>query len=88
MPNANAPTQVLISLQEASRILGVARTTMYTLINSGELQCLKIGTRTLFRRAEIDDFINRLPTRGSRPEGVNSRPTARSERHEALAQAK
>jgi excisionase family DNA binding protein len=38
---------LLVSVQEAARMLGIGRTSIYQLINSGELQTMKLGRRRL-----------------------------------------
>ncbi|WP_273303517.1 helix-turn-helix domain-containing protein [Sphingomonas ursincola] len=38
---------LLISVQEAARMLAVGRTSIYELINSGELETKKLGRRRL-----------------------------------------
>lgn len=38
---------LLVSVQQAARMLGIGRTSIYQLINSGELQTMKLGRRRL-----------------------------------------
>jgi excisionase family DNA binding protein len=40
-----------------AEVLKVGRSTVYSLMNSGELRPIKIGARTLFTRDEIERFI-------------------------------
>ena len=44
----------LVSLKEACLSLGVGRSTMYRLINTGRIKVKHIGRRTLIPRAEIE----------------------------------
>lgn len=39
---------------------GIARTRVYELINSGDLQAVKLGRRTLITRESIDALVERL----------------------------
>ena len=43
----------LTSISDAQRALGIGRTTSYRLIDSGKLEKVKIGTRTLIKIASI-----------------------------------
>lgn len=53
-----------ISVVEAAREIGVGRTTIFELIRKGELKAVRLGARTLIRRADLADFLDRLPTTG------------------------
>lgn len=39
---------------------GIARTRVYALINSGDLQAVKMGRRTLITRASAEALVDRL----------------------------
>jgi excisionase family DNA binding protein len=43
----------------AARLLGIGRTTVYDLVNRGELRSTKIGRRTLVAVEDIDAFVDR-----------------------------
>ncbi|MDI6843923.1 MAG: helix-turn-helix domain-containing protein [Anaerosomatales bacterium] len=58
--SAEAAERLLVSVQEASRMLGVHRCTLYELMNSGALKPVKIGRRTLVPVAELEGFVERL----------------------------
>ncbi len=45
--------QLCVSIDDTQRALGVGRTTVYKLIQSGRLETVKIGRRTLVRTASI-----------------------------------
>ena len=53
----------LHSIQAASTRLSLGRSTLYTLINKGELKTINIGTRRLISSTEIDRFIQNLEQR-------------------------
>ncbi len=43
---------------EAARIIGCGRTKMYDLIKEGRIRVVKIGTRTIIPKSEIDRLLN------------------------------
>lgn len=50
----------MLTVQEASRILGVSVHTIYRLINSGDLASTKFSCRrTMIKAEEIEKYINR-----------------------------
>jgi len=50
--------KISVTITEASEMLGLGRSTIYRLINSGELKPRKVGKRTLFLVSELRDFIH------------------------------
>ena len=53
-------TKYMLTVQEASRVLGVSVHTVYRLINSGDLSAVKISQRrTVIKAEEIERYINR-----------------------------
>lgn len=54
------PAQLLLTVEEAAQCLRLSRTTVYTLISSGSLRAVSIGSN---RRIAYDDlcaFVERL----------------------------
>lgn len=47
------PDAELVSVKDAITLLGIGRTKLYELINSREIDSVKIGTRTLIKQASI-----------------------------------
>lgn len=47
------------TVNEATEALGIGRTTLYELINAGKLAVVKIGSRTIIRRKDLDAFLDR-----------------------------
>ena len=45
------------SMEEAAKILGVGRTTVYDLVRMGRLRTLKIGSRRLVARVDLEEFV-------------------------------
>ena len=53
-------TKYMLTVQEASRVLGVSVHTVYRLINSGELSTVKVSPRKTVIKAEVlEKYINR-----------------------------
>jgi excisionase family DNA binding protein len=46
-----------VSITEAGRLMGISRALVYQLINLGELEVVKIGTRTVIRTDVIQRFL-------------------------------
>lgn len=58
----NANTQnppIAVSPDEAARLAGIGRTTLYAALAKGDLPSIKIGTRRLIRVDAIRDWLNR-----------------------------
>ncbi len=49
--------ELAYSINRTAKVLGVGRTTIYKLIKSGEVDTLKIGSRTLITTASITRLI-------------------------------
>jgi excisionase family DNA binding protein len=49
---------VTITVEQTKRALSVSHTTVYRLINSGQLETLKIGRRTLITTASIRALVD------------------------------
>ena len=60
----NIDSKPYLSISEACKLIGVARQTIYNLIYKGELSMEKFGSRTIIRRADIDELLNKytMPT--------------------------
>ena len=54
-----------LSIIDAARTLGVGRSKLYELINAGQLDTVKLGTRTLVRVASIRAFSDSLAKRAA-----------------------
>ncbi|MGO9681103.1 MAG: helix-turn-helix domain-containing protein [Beijerinckiaceae bacterium] len=50
------------TIEEACRVSGLGRTTIYAALKSGALSARKCGRRTLILAAELERFLNSLPT--------------------------
>lgn len=56
MPKAES-SPLANSVIDASKRLGVGRSTLYELISSGKLRIFKIGSRTLIPESELQRFV-------------------------------
>lgn len=48
----------LYSAVEVSKILGVSRSTLRTLVEEGELRATRIGNRNKFSSSQIEEFLS------------------------------
>lgn len=57
----SSPKLKLCDMTETQERLGkIGRTMVYRLVNAGELQLVKIGTRSFITSESLDDYIGRL----------------------------
>ena len=47
------------TIHEATAVAGIGRTKLYELVNAGELPLVKIGARSLIRRADLEALLAR-----------------------------
>lgn len=47
-----------VSVNEAARILGVGRTSLYSMIRDGRIEAIKLGRRTLIKTASLRRIID------------------------------
>ena len=60
LPEPQTPEPLLLTVVEAGRLLSVGRTTVYELIQRGELQTVHIGRSVRIPVAAVTDFVERL----------------------------
>ena len=58
--------QLTYTVKEVQRILNVSRTTLWKLLKSGRLECLRIGRRVLFTMSQLESFITQESERRTR----------------------
>ena len=83
-----AAPQLLLSVPEAARALGIARSTLYVLLDRRELLSVSIGHRRLLPASALEDYVERLIQRAhaeqarsrGRGEGQATRARERGER--------
>jgi excisionase family DNA binding protein len=52
-----APVFLALGVDDASRALGIGRTMLYHLVQSGRIRSITIGKRRLFRKADLEAFL-------------------------------
>lgn len=51
--------QLTYSVREAAALIGIGLTKFYSLVHSGEIEIIKIGTRSLVPRASLENLVER-----------------------------
>lgn len=55
------PEKILYNVLEACQVMGVSKATFYKLSKAGNApKILKVGTRSLVAKADIDEWVERL----------------------------
>ena len=67
LPERLAGDALLLTPEEAARVLRVGRTTIYGLIKAGELRPVHIGRSCRLARAELERYVDRLQAPPSPP---------------------
>lgn len=66
--SASIPAEMtLMTVNELAQYFRISRVTAYKLFNTGGLMPIKIGGRTMVRRADADAFLARCPRRAPVP---------------------
>ncbi len=55
--NPASPLRPVLSAKEAADLLGVSRSHIFRFLRDGTLTRIKVGGRTLIRRAEVEGLI-------------------------------
>src|SRR3954447_20483540 len=58
---AGSNESLLLTPEEAARLLRIGRTTVYALMKTGDLRPVHIGRSCRLARAELERYVNRLP---------------------------
>lgn len=51
--------QLALTVVDAARAIGIGRSSLYRLINNGQLSVVKIGRRTLITTESLRDLVSR-----------------------------
>ena len=54
-------TPLCYAPNDAAKVLGIGRSTLFSLLARGELSARKLGTRTLITAAELERYLTGLP---------------------------
>jgi excisionase family DNA binding protein len=60
LPEPHAPEPLLLTIVEAARMLSVGRTTVYELIERGDLRAVHIGRACRVPVVALNDYVERL----------------------------
>ena len=63
---------LLLTPEQAARVLSIGRTTIFALIKAGELRPVRIGRSCRLSRVELEHYVDRLqapPSAGPKPRG-------------------
>ena len=50
----------MVSVEQAAKIVGVSRSYMYQLVNTGKMKSRKVGKLIKIRTADLEEFIDKL----------------------------
>ena len=50
--------QLAVSVNDAAKVLGLGRTSIYAMIGDGRLEMFKLGSRTLIKTASIRRLVD------------------------------
>ncbi len=59
LPRHEAIPRLLVTVSEAAETLGLSRSTVYSLMDSGQLESRKIGASRRIPVAALEDYVNR-----------------------------
>ena len=57
--NMPQPTTPLVSRKEVAAILGISQRTVWSMTNAGEIPCVRIRKRVLYRFSHIQHYIEK-----------------------------
>ena len=63
------------TIAEACAVARIGRSTLYKHIRAGHLRAIKIGRRTLFRRDDVDRWLEKMPVITLQPTETASGPS-------------
>ena len=65
--NQQSPlSPICVGVDEAARLIGVARSMLYEMISKGDIQTFKLGRRRLIRVKTLEAFVRRQAKVNSR----------------------
>ena len=56
----------VLNRSEAARYLGIGERLLWSLTASKELPCCKIRSRVVYRRCDLDEYLAKLVSKGTR----------------------
>jgi excisionase family DNA binding protein len=55
---SNTDERVVLTVEEAGKLLGISRQSAYNAVKNGEIPTIKIGRRILVPRVQLDRMLN------------------------------
>lgn len=55
--NISITAKDFLNIEETSKLLGISRSTLYRIVERGEIMTRKIGRRTIIRRSDVDNYF-------------------------------
>lgn len=66
MTHAQSIPALALGIDEAARVIGVARSMLYEIVARGEIESFKLGRRRLILVKTLDAYINRVAKENTR----------------------
>lgn len=54
-----ATPKILLNMREVTEATGISRASLYRQMRAGQLPFVKVGSRTLFRPVDLQNFVDR-----------------------------
>lgn len=66
MNQMQTPQPLALGIDDAARVIGVARSMLYEIVARGELPSFKLGRRRMILAKELEAYINRVAVENAR----------------------
>lgn len=66
MTHAQPIPALAIGIDDAARVIGVARSMLYEIVARGEIESFKLGRRRLILTKNLESYINKMAREGAR----------------------
>ncbi|NMX69376.1 MULTISPECIES: helix-turn-helix domain-containing protein [Pseudomonas] len=66
MNQTNQAPAIALGIDEAARVIGVARSTLYEIAARGEIESFKLGRRRLILVKNLNEYINKVARENAR----------------------
>ena len=69
---ADSLPRLAVTIDDAPKVVGVKRTRIFEAVRSREITIRKAGRSSIIEVAELQRWINSLPTKGRRPDAATA----------------
>lgn len=66
MNQSHQAPALALGIDEAARVIGVARSMLYEIVARGEIESFKLGRRRLILTKNLESYINKVAREGAR----------------------